>query len=74
MKTIHTTIEGYDVELEIDSTEDPSTDCWVEKENHTASLAALSNVGVLTNSIDHELKVPDSIIHRIEDWAYANGY
>ena len=74
MKTIHTIIKGYDVELEIDSTEDPSTQCWVEKENYTASLSALSHEGVLINSSDYELKVPDSIIHRIEDWAYANGY
>ena len=74
MKTIRTNINGYDVELEIDSNEDPSTDCWVEKEGHTASLIALSHEGVLRNSSDYELKVPDSIIHKIEDWAYANGY
>jgi len=74
MKTIRTNIKGYDIELEIDSTEDPSTECWVEKEGFTASLTALSHEGVLINSSDSELKVPDSIIHQIEDWAYANGY
>jgi hypothetical protein len=74
MKKYSKNIQGYDIQLEIDPKCDPSTDCWVEKEGHTASLTALSHEGVLRNSSDYELKVPDSIIHRIEDWAYANGY
>jgi hypothetical protein len=74
MKTIRTNIKGYAVELEIDSNEDPNAECWIEKGYYSGSLAMLGQTGYLLNSIDDELNVPDSIIHKIEDWAYANGY
>ena len=72
MKTIHTTIKGYDVELEIDLSEDPITQCWVEKGDYSGSLARLAQTGTLDNSSEMELKVPDRIIDEIEDWADAN--
>jgi len=74
MKKLSTKIKGYSVQLEIDPTQDPSTECWVEKGDHCSSLACLSGTGYLYNGSDIELEVPDSIIHQIEDWAEANGY
>jgi len=74
MKTIRTTIKGYEVELEIDLSEDPSTQCWVWKGYYSGSLARLAQTGTLENSSDMELKVPVRIIDEIEDWADANGY
>jgi hypothetical protein len=74
MKTIRTNIKGYSVELEIDLSEDPSTQCWVWKIGYSGSLARLTQTGTLENSADMELKVPVRIIDEIEDWADANGY
>mgnify|MGYP000016808587 CR=1 FL=1 len=74
MKTIRTTIKGYSVELEIDPSEDPSTQCWVEKGYYGGSLARLAQTGTIENSSDMELEVPYRIIDEIEDWADANGY
>tara|TARA_R110000803_G_scaffold71631_1_gene134947 strand:- start:336 stop:566 length:231 start_codon:yes stop_codon:yes gene_type:complete len=76
MKTIKTKIENYEVELEIDLNEDPSTDCFVSRGNYSASLACLSQTGKLWShsNIDEEKEVLDRVIHKIEDWAEANGY
>ena len=74
MKTIRTTIKGYSVELEIDPSEDPSTQCWVWKGYYGGSLARLAQTGTIENSSDMELEVPVRIIDEIEDWADANGY
>ena len=69
-----TKINGYDVLLEIDPLDDPSAQCDVTNGDYSSSLACLSHEGNLMNSTDHELPVPDRIIHKIEDWAEANGY
>jgi len=76
MKTIKTKIENYEVELEIDIQDEPSTDCTVLHGNYSASLACLSQTGKLWShsNFDEEKEVSDLIIHRIEDWAESNGY
>jgi hypothetical protein len=74
MTQLHNTIKGYKVTLEIDPNNDPSTQCWVEKGFYSGSLAMLELTGELLNSSDMELKVPDSIIDKIVEWADANDY
>lgn len=71
---IKTKINGYDVQLEIDPLDDPSTQCDIIKGDYSSSLSCLSHEGYLTNSTDHELPVSDRVIHKIEDWAEANGW
>lgn len=65
-----TTIKGYTVELD---TDDETTQCFITKGRYSASLAALSSTGVLTDD-DKEHAVPGSIQGDIENWAYNNGY
>lgn len=74
MQIIKTNINDYHVELEIDPLDDPCTRCWVSRGRYTASLSCLSQTDKLTNGTDHEHSVPDQVIHKIEDWAEANGY
>jgi len=74
MKTIRTNIKGYSVELEIDPTDDPSTQCWVYKGDYSGSLSRLAQTGTIENSSEIELNVPVRIIDEIEDWADENGY
>ena len=72
MKPITTTIEGYLVELEFD--EDTRSQCQVTHGRFGASLAALNDIGVLTDFRDREHHVPAWIIHKIYDWAENSGY
>jgi hypothetical protein len=74
MKTIRKIIKGYELELEIDLTLEPSTQCWVVKGDYSGSLSRLAQTGTIENSSDVELKVPVAIIDEIEDWAEENGY
>ena len=74
MRSKTTTINGYQIELEFYQEEDPVSHCWVGKGSYESSLAKLGQTGTIENSADEELTVPDVIIHKIEDWAEANGY
>ena len=66
-----TKISGYSVEI---SACDDSTQCWVEKGKYTASLAALSDTGLLEDTLGGQHKVKADIIDKINEWAEANGY
>lgn len=81
-QTFKTEIDGYEVELEIDSRQEPPTQCFVGKPGrrgswtHSASLAALQGEGYLAPCAD---RGEDHIVHgntidRISDWAEENGY
>jgi len=74
MKNNHTTIKGFNVELELELSAEPTIHCWVWKGDYCGSLAKLSETGTLENNSDMELEVPSLIIDEIEDWADANGY
>jgi hypothetical protein len=74
-KPLKTTIEGYEVELEIDPKSDPQTQCWIHYRRYHGSLAALVDMGVLYhNNTDDEHHVPAWIVAKIEEWALKNGY
>ncbi len=67
-----TTIRGYLVDVEDETTE--TTQCWVEKDGHSASLACLQDTGVLTNYRGEEIAVNEGTIDKITEWAEENGY
>ena len=69
-----TTINGYEVELETEIDDDPSTQCFVEKGNYSASLSCLAHTGELMNSSDQPKVVPNRTIEQIEKWADSKGY
>lgn len=71
--TFKTKIGAYDVELEVNIDDEPSTQCFVEHKRYSASLAALCTTGTLING-DSDHTVPASIIDVIEEWALARGY
>ena len=69
------TINGYLCEVEIDPTEDPGTQGWISKGSCSGSLQSVLDQGNFTTSCGaREYEIPDSILHRIEDWAYSVGY
>ena len=68
-------INGYLCVVEIDPTEDPSTQGWVSNDGNSSSLqSVLDNGYINAASGSHQYEIPDSILHRIEDWAYSVGY
>jgi len=68
-------IDGYICEVEIDSNIEPSTQGWISNGNATSSMQAAFDQGyIATASGAHQYEIPDSILHRIEDWAYSVGY
>ena len=71
--TFKTKIDNYDVELEVNIDDEPSTQCFVEHKRYSASLAALCSMSTLING-DSEHVVPANIIDVIEEWALARGY
>lgn len=73
MKTNQTIINGYRVELDVDGP-DETTQCFISKGIYSASLAALSITGCLSNSNWDDIRVPESVIEAIESWAVENGY
>jgi hypothetical protein len=76
--TIKTVIDGYNVDLEIDVDEEPSTQCHVETSNgrYGASIECLIGEGLLTQySAPYSNKrVSNTTIDKIEAWADKNGY
>ena len=69
-------IDGYICEVEIDTDSDPSTQGgWVSKGSCSSSIACVLDHGYIdTICGEHQYEIPDSILHRIEDWAYSVGY
>jgi hypothetical protein len=65
-----TVIHGYEVELEVD---DGTSQCFITKGRHSASLEALMATGVMTNA-DDEVEVTQGTIEKIEKWAIGKGY
>ena len=67
-----TTIRGYLIELDLG---DPkSRQCHISRGRYGATLACLSDTGVLTDRLDRELKLAPHTVADIEAWAYRNGY
>ena len=70
-----TTINGYKIELQFEENgDDYCGQGWVEKGDYCSSLSLLSHTGTLENSEGEEITLPDRLIHKIEEWALANGY
>ena len=75
METHTKTINGYLCEVEIDTDSEPSTEGHITKGSCSGSMASVFQLGYITsNSGEREYEIPDSILHRIEDWAYSVGY
>ena len=69
------TINGYLCEVEIDPNEDPSTQGFVSRGSASGSLQSAFDQGYITTAGGaRQYEIPDSILHRIEDWAYSVGY
>ncbi len=69
------TINGYLCEVEIDTNCDPSTEGWISKGSCSGSIASVLDLGYLTTACgSRQYEIPESILHRIEDWAYSVGY
>jgi hypothetical protein len=75
-----TNIEGYDVELElnVDVGDGPTTQCRVSTKRgsveYSSSLAALMQTGVLDDSVERDIAVPEQTIDKIVQWAVRHGY
>ena len=68
-------INGYHCEVEIDTDSEPSTEGHITKGSYSGSMASAFQLGYITsNSGEREYEIPDSILYRIEDWAYSVGY
>jgi hypothetical protein len=68
-------INGYLCEVEIDTDCDPSTEGWISKGSYSGSIDSVLDLGYLTTACGwSQYEIPESIIHRIEDWAYSVGY
>jgi hypothetical protein len=68
-------INGYHCEVEIDTDCDPSTEGWISKGSYSGSIACVLDQGYLTTACGwSQYEIPESILHRIEDWAYSVGY
>tara|TARA_R110002153_G_scaffold230025_1_gene383153 strand:+ start:592 stop:810 length:219 start_codon:yes stop_codon:yes gene_type:complete len=66
------TINGYLCEVAID---DLGTQGWITKGSCSGSMAmALDNSCITSYDGGKEYEITDSILHRIEDWAYSVGY
>jgi len=69
-------IDGYHCEVEIDPTEDPSTQGWVTRGSYASGTMqlVLDQGYVTTAGGARAYKIHDRTLHRIEDWAYSVGY
>jgi hypothetical protein len=78
MPKYNTKIGAYSVELEVDHTQDPPSQCDVTLETTEGrfygSLAMLQQEGVLYNAADHHTSVPQQTVDKIAAWAERNGY
>ena len=79
MKTYTKKIDGYNCEVKIDPTQDPSTQGWVTSiDGHTASMESVLQFGQITsNSGDFDWSIEflaEAVLERIEDWANSVGY
>lgn len=68
-----TTIDGFEVEIDTDTDGNGRTGCWIQKGRNSGSLELLMGEGVLLGHND-DLRVPQSTIDAIEQWALENGY
>jgi len=68
-------INGYLCEVEIDTDNEPSTQGWISKGSCSGSMqSAFDQCYITTACGARQYDIPDSILHRIEDWAYSVGY
>ena len=78
MTTLKKTIDGYLIELEIDFTQDPPTQCDVtysrNGQEYFSSLAQLMDNGYLLSAREGVHKVPSGTEDKITKWAIDNGY
>jgi len=75
MQTHKKTINGYDCEVEIDSTQEPEAQGWITKGSFSGSLDRALQLGYLTTSDGEEHHaILESVLNRIEDWAESVGY
>jgi hypothetical protein len=75
METHIKTINGYLCEVEIDTDCVPNAYGWVSKGSASGSLESAFDQGYITTAGGaRQYEIPDSILHRIEDWAYSVGY
>ena len=66
-----TNFAGYFIDFENDG---ETTQCWIIKRNASASLEYLLATGCLTDVFGDDVRVPSTIINRIEAWALSKGY
>ena len=72
MKKHIKTINGYLCEVAID---DLGTQGFVSRGSASGSLQSAFDQGYITTAGGaRQYEIPDSILHRIEDWAYSVGY
>jgi hypothetical protein len=70
-----TKINGFECEVDIDHDDDPISQGWITKGSYSSSMARAFMNGYITSSDgEQECEVPDSILHRIENWAESVGY
>lgn len=76
MKTYTKKIDGYNCEVEIDPTQEPSTQGWVTRGSYASgTMQLVFDQGYVTTAGGaRAYKIPDCTLHRIEDWAYSVGY
>jgi hypothetical protein len=73
METHTKTINRYLCEVEIN--DDSSTQGWISKGSCSGSLQSVLDQGYITTAGGaRQYEIPDSILHRIEDWAHSVGY
>jgi hypothetical protein len=69
------TINGYLCEVNIDPDSEPNSQGWISKGSCSGSIASVLDLGYFTTACGaRQYEIPDSILHRIEDWAYSVGY
>lgn len=81
MKTLVTSIDGFNIELDTYTERGESrSDCVISKGDYSASLALLEHAGHLDYGgygqpkDSYELPVRESTVNRIVTWANKNGY
>lgn len=76
MQTYTKIIDGFYCEVEIDETQEPSTQGFVtSKHGHTSSMEPALQLGYIpSDSGDSTVEIPEESLERIEDWAITVGY
>jgi hypothetical protein len=62
------------VELNIDTDDCGTTECWISNGKYTGSLELLQQEGAIFDFEGYEMKVPENVINQIAEWAVNRGY